>query len=133
MEEIKILNRKDRRRLRIDSKGREILDSKPLTVPMKIPTIEAQMQEFTRLGVQRYAEHFADPDDDLWDDHLDDLPDEGLSPHEEPENVLLPLPSLQVTQAPVEASKEPREAPKKDGSSDAPKTQVDEPDTTPKE
>lgn len=56
------------------------------TFPLRLPTINDQVREFTRLGIEKNAQLGYDEDlhEDDFQDHLDDLPDEGLSPHEEP-------------------------------------------------
>lgn len=60
--------------------GKEVLSSKPQTVPIPIPSIAAQIHELTRLGQAR-VENWQLDNDDQWDDHLDDLGD-GLTQHE---------------------------------------------------
>lgn len=81
------------RQLRADSmKNREDnryedIDPEPLVVPVRLPTIEQQIHEFTRLGQkgweERHAYLYDDLQDDDFQDHLDDLPEQGISPHEE--------------------------------------------------
>ena len=80
----------------------EKADPVPKTIPMRLPTIQEQLINFTRLGEVRRAsmEDAADDftrlsrqrrqeylGDDDWEDDLDDLPREGLSPHEDPSSV----------------------------------------------
>lgn len=64
----------------------EVVDPKPLCVPIQLPTMEQQIRQFTRLGAAARLGLLEDSDlpIDDFQDHLDDLPREGLSPHEEP-------------------------------------------------
>lgn len=79
--------------------GKEILSSKPKTIPMRIPSIAEQVHDLTRLGVARANAYW--DDNDTWNDHLDDLPNEGLTEHEingDPE--LLKLTKKQTSKKP---------------------------------
>lgn len=79
-----------RRRLLLEQKRplilREVTDSKPLTTALHVPTIGEQVQRFTSLSKVGLSYDDGVPDDDFLD-YLDDLPDRGLSPHEDPREV----------------------------------------------
>lgn len=81
---------------RLTPDGKLINDELPLAedlIGMRPLTIEEQVMRFTEHGVMdfnlvpdeemlaRFPDHFTVDRDD-WGDHLDDLPDEGLSPYE---------------------------------------------------
>ncbi|AXL14961.1 hypothetical protein [Microviridae sp.] len=61
-------------------KGSEILDPKPLVVPVPIPSLAAQVDNLTRLGEARANAYW--DDNEHWNDHEDGLDPEGLSPTE---------------------------------------------------
>jgi len=74
--------------------GKELLDSKPLTVPVRLPSIDQRLALYERAGQarQEFYDYLFDPEnadqlaafingDDFGDDY-DDIPTEGLSPHE---------------------------------------------------
>jgi hypothetical protein len=66
--------------------GSEVLDPEPLTIPVKLPSIAAQIDNLTRLGIKRREEMFnaTDLPEDEFLDVFDDLPDEGITEHEAP-------------------------------------------------
>lgn len=59
----------------------EVLDPKPLTVPMRLPTIEQRLRMFEMAGAARQAFFDEIAEADFLDDY-DDIPEEGLTPHE---------------------------------------------------
>lgn len=76
------------RGLRLDGFGREVLAERPLTIPMRLPTLKDQVNNLLRLGRERkeqmeelYDSFYGEDD---FHDYSDDL-GEGLSPYEEPE------------------------------------------------
>lgn len=60
-------------------------DPIPMTRTLRLPTMAERVAEFTRLG--RPEGLYDDLEDDDFQDHLDDLPPEGLSRHEDPSYV----------------------------------------------
>lgn len=68
--------------------GTSKADPKPLVVPVRLPSIDQRVALYERAGAIRAAFYDEiDPDDFL--DYLDDLPEEGLSPHELAEHDIL--------------------------------------------
>lgn len=61
--------------------GTSIADPIPHTIPMRLPSIEQRIALFEQAGAIRAAVYDALANDDFAD-YLDDLPEEGLSPHE---------------------------------------------------
>lgn len=76
----------------LDERGVLIATSKPVTIPYRLPTIAQRVAEYERLGAIREA-MYMDLDDDEFLDDLDDLPEEGLSPFEEPSSVYVTSPA----------------------------------------
>lgn len=73
------------------------LDPTPMTVTLRLPSMAERVAEFTRLG-QPELQYDDDLEDDDFLDHLDDLPENGLSPHEDPSSVRThPEPSKKAT------------------------------------
>jgi hypothetical protein len=75
----------------LDLLGREIPDPTRAFIAVETLNIQQKMAEFTRLADQQRA-IYDDLHEDDWNDHLEDLPEEGLSPHEDPSAYLLPTP-----------------------------------------
>lgn len=78
-----------RRRILLEKKRELILrekpDPKPITTAVFVPTIGEQVQRFTSLS--QVGLSYDDIPDDDFQDYLDDLPDRGLSPYENPSEI----------------------------------------------
>lgn len=108
-------------------------DPNPLTVELRIPTIAERVAEFTRLG--RPEGYYDDLEDDDFEDHLDDLPEEGLSPHEDPSFVhrvadAILAKAAKADKKPVEKKSDPGATPPAAEGGKAP-TQPGEPSAAP--
>lgn len=66
---------------RLTSDGSTKADSTPLVVPVRLPSIQQRLHMYERAGAIKAA-FYDDLADDDFQDELDDLPEDGLSPHE---------------------------------------------------
>ena len=63
----------------LDTRGHEVLDPVPLTVPLRLTSTE-RLQRIEAVSSRLSYDNFLDDDD--FHEHLDDIPDQGLSPYE---------------------------------------------------
>lgn len=62
--------------------SKEINSGIPVAVPLRLPTMQEQIDKFTRIGNLRREMYYDNLPDDDFEEHLDDLSEDGYSPHE---------------------------------------------------
>lgn len=126
---MKQVTTKTLRKHRMNDLGQEVLSKIPKTLPMKIPSMADQVHELTRLGTARRDAYWET--NHGWNDHLDDLPHEGLTEHEiagdpELQKILNPKPK-QTIKTPVKTPPSGESEGKQKGVIDPPSAEQETP------